>query len=99
MGLDMYLNGYWRKHPDLHGYIVNEFAGGVDECQRVSLTCDDLERVLNATLENTLPTTTGFFFGQSCSEDRDETIKILQEAIAWLSEDGFGRTMYYQASW
>jgi len=25
--------GYWRKHPNLHGYIVQEFAGGVDECQ------------------------------------------------------------------
>jgi hypothetical protein len=25
--------GYWRKHPDLHGYIVETFADGVDACQ------------------------------------------------------------------
>ena len=29
--------GYWRKHPNLHGYIVQEFADGVDECQRGDL--------------------------------------------------------------
>jgi hypothetical protein len=21
--------GYWRKHPNLHGYIINTFAEGV----------------------------------------------------------------------
>jgi len=26
--------GYWRKHPDLHGYIVKEFAEGKDDCSR-----------------------------------------------------------------
>jgi hypothetical protein len=24
--------GYWRKHPNLHGYIVQTFADGTDEC-------------------------------------------------------------------
>jgi len=24
--------GYWRKHPNLHGYIVQTFADGKDEC-------------------------------------------------------------------
>ena len=23
---------YWRKHPNLHGFIVQTFADGVDEC-------------------------------------------------------------------
>ena len=27
--------GYWRKHADLHGYIVKTFAKGVDECQKI----------------------------------------------------------------
>ena len=110
MGLDMYLEGvnedgtknelgYWRKHPDLHGFFVKEFAGGVDECQKIPLTVDDLKKALNATVENTLPSTSGFFFGESQPEDCAETIKILSEAIKWVSEDGFARTIYYQASW
>jgi hypothetical protein len=110
MGLDMYLCGvnedgsgeklgYWRKHPDLHGFFVQQFAGGVDECQKIPLTVDNLKQALNATVEGTLPTTSGFFFGQSMAEDRGETIKILEEAIKWLSKDGFARTVYYQASW
>ena len=114
MGLDMYLRGvqessvtgtgdkelgYWRKHPNLHGFFVNEFANGVDECQKIPLTVDDLKKTLNATVENTLPETSGFFFGTSMPEDREETIKILTEAIKWASEDGFARTVYYRASW
>lgn len=110
MGLDMYLCGtqeggnskelgYWRKHPDLHGFFVKEFAGGVDECQKIPLSVDNLKATLNATVEGTLPSTSGFFFGQSMAEDREPTIKILQEAIKWVSEDGFARIVYYQASW
>ncbi len=110
MGLDMYLCGteedngsselgYWRKHPDLHGFFVKEFAGGVDECQKIPLTADDLRKTLNAVVEGTLPTTTGFFFGTSQSEDREPSIKILEDAIKWVTEDGFARIVYYQASW
>ncbi len=110
MGLDMYLCGveesrletelgYWRKHPDLHGFFVQTFANGVDECQRIPLTVDNLKATLNATVEGTLPPTSGFFFGESRPEDREDTIKILQAAIKWVSEDGFARTVYYQASW
>ena len=29
--------GYWRKHPNLHGYIVNNFADGEDNCQSIFL--------------------------------------------------------------
>ena len=29
--------GYWRKHPNLHGYIVQTFVGGKDECQEIYL--------------------------------------------------------------
>lgn len=110
MGLDMHLKGvdedgtdvelgYWRKHPDLHGFFVNEFGGGVDECQRIPLLLNDLIRALETTKANKLPKTTGFFFGQSQAEDKPETIKILEKAIKWVSEDGFRRTVYYRASW
>ena len=32
--------GYWRKHPNLHGYIVNTYAEGKDECQEIYLDAE-----------------------------------------------------------
>ena len=108
MGLDMYLNGdddgsvtalgYWRKHPDLHGFIVIAFAGGVDECQEIPLTKENLEMVLKATEQDKLPHTTGYFFGTSFPEDKPETIEIISAAIKWLNESP-GRKVFYRASW
>ena len=40
--------GYWRKHPNLHGYIVENFAGGVDECQEIFLTPGDIADIIKA---------------------------------------------------
>ena len=37
--------GYWRKHPDLHGYIVEKYADGRDECQEIELSANDLEDI------------------------------------------------------
>lgn len=93
--------GYWRKHPNLHGYIVNTFADGVDECQEVDLSKEDLERILEAVEADTLPHTEGFFFGVSTAEDKPETIQILKNALKWLAtlEDGISKSVHYQASW
>jgi hypothetical protein len=109
MGLDMYLNGvegddvetelgYWRKHPDLHGFIVGTFASGVDECQKIPLTTEDIALVLAAVTKDILPTTTGFFFGVSSPEDKDDTLRIFHRALDWMSEDP-ARQVFYQASW
>lgn len=51
--------GYWRKHPDLHGYIVETFAEGVDECQEIALSVANLEQTLAASEADQLPPTTG----------------------------------------
>jgi len=109
MGLDMYLMGfdngvecelgYWRKHPDLHGYICREFADGVDECQRIPLTKDNMRVILAATRAGDLETTTGFFFGESRPEDAEHTIAIFEKALKWKAEDPFVREVVYQASW
>lgn len=37
---------YWRKANWLHGYIVNTFANGVDECQDIPLVKADVENIL-----------------------------------------------------
>ncbi len=114
MGLDMYVFGhnaneanqdyvgeglaYWRKHPNLHGYIVKTFADGVDECQRIPLTVEQIDQTIAAVRANALPHTDGFFFGVSCCADNNNTTEKLQAVKAWLLEHP-GCIVYYQASW
>jgi len=96
--------GYWRKHPDLHGYIVQTFAGGKDECQDINLTCPNRIRMTIAAVKaRKLPHTEGFFFGVSdASPERiAEDIRIFESALAWCEaeEPGVVRTLTYRASW
>lgn len=93
--------GYWRKHPNLHGYIVQTFADGVDECQRIELSLEDLSKILDAVKRDELPHTEGFFFGQSRSEYKDESVDTLERAIGWLKtkNEGVTKTVVYKASW
>jgi hypothetical protein len=93
--------GYWRKHPDLHGYIVQTFADGVDECQDIDLDADAIRDIIGAVKNRRLPKTTGFFFGES-DESRDaETLEILYKALEWLEtkDEKSSRSIVYQASW
>jgi hypothetical protein len=94
--------GYWRKHPDLHGFIVQTFAEGKDECQRIPLDEKQLRQTLDAVLAEALPHTEGFFFGQSQSSDKGDSLKQLKAAIEWLMTEekkGVSRSVYYRASW
>jgi len=102
--------GYWRKHPNLHGYIVEHFASGVDKCQEIYLTAIDLNRIIKAVKEKKLPLTTGFFFGKSqeSDEEMNNDLKILEAALSWVldrPEDNEKtsipetRLVIYQASW
>jgi hypothetical protein len=93
---------YWRKHPNLHGFIVQTFAEGKDDCEPIELDVEDLERVLVAVKADELPRTEGFFFGKSRPEDREPTIAVLEKAIAWLcnrNPDGQCKFVVYRASW
>ncbi len=93
--------GYWRKHPDLHGYIVNTFASGKDNCQDIELGLYSLENILQAIKDDKLPFTEGFFFGKSLPEDGQSSMTIIKNAINWLAteEDGTVRYVIYRASW
>lgn len=95
--------GYWRKHPNLHGYIVQTFAGGEDECQRIPLTENDIENIIAAVRERRLPHTDGFFFGTSDNTEDEAAvdIKIFEDALAWLKapDKKHWRDVIYQASW
>ena len=96
--------GYWRKHRKLHGYIVNTFANGVDECQEIPLEAPDLRNIAKAVREKNLPYTTGDFFGndefvKEEEERREEHAQVLEHAAEWLDSGDWKRTVYYRASW
>jgi len=47
--------GYWRKHPDLHGFIINRFADGEDHCQKICLAPKDIGEIITAIRSDSLP--------------------------------------------
>ena len=98
-----YSLGYWRKHPNLHGYLVERFANGVDECQRIGLVAKDMKQIIQAVKDRQLPDTTGCFFGESDDTPAEiaDDIKIFEDALAWLEtkERDVWRSVSYRASW
>ena len=99
---------YWRKHPNLHGYIVQAFNEGKDDCRPIELTPKDLNQIADAIEKNELPYTEGCFFGSSEDHEggKKENIKIFRDAAAWLDkklvegiQDGDWFSIHYEASW
>jgi hypothetical protein len=102
---------YWRKANAIHKWFVDNCQDGIDECQR-SKTIEkeqmvELLELVNAVLlqpscaENTLPSTSGFFFGgtdydQYYMEDMKNTKEILEDVIKNWDEDA---EYFYQSSW
>jgi hypothetical protein len=97
--------GYWRKHPNLHGYIVQTFAEGRDECQEIELSLEDLEKIIEAIKAKELPKTEGFFFGSSDGSETEEDLEIFAKAVVWLTHLNpahtrkYWYTVIYHASW
>jgi hypothetical protein len=94
---------YWRKHPNLHGYIVETFAGGVDDCRPVLLDEDAILRILRAVENDELPHTEGFFFGTSekSAAQMAEDVAVFEAALIWLKTERPNeiRSLRYEASW
>lgn len=104
---------YWRKHPNLHGFIVDTFDNGVDECQRIHLDKDDLDKIIVALETDAMygEPVTGFFFGRSYfpgekdefgsyEEQKAYDIEVFTKARDWLLTEGKEwRSVVYQASW
>jgi hypothetical protein len=100
--------GYWRKHPDLHGAIVNTFADGNDDCQPIELNEADIYTIIQMIKNNELPDTKGFFFGTSAKIGEDyyqeqvtSDIEIFENALKWYKQKDKSYTRYvvYKASW
>jgi len=90
--------GYWRKHYDLHRYIVDTFAEGVDECQDIELNQSDLIKLISD-----IRTMIFIEYRGSISDDdrRQEDLSVFTRALLWLQarEDRCIRSVVYVASW
>ena len=94
---------YWRKHHDLHGWMENLYRakGGTKEsfnCVPVRLTIEDLNLLESAILGNSLPQTTGFFFGDNPPDEESKMhdMEFIGKAKAIISS---GDAVYYDSWW
>lgn len=102
--------GYWRKANQIHAWITDNCADGVDECQRVYISKSKAEELVSickqviaqpSLANELLAPRMGFFFG---SDEIDEwyindlvrTVEIFEKL---LSNPELAESIYYQASW
>jgi hypothetical protein len=85
---------YWRKHPNLQGWMekLAEFNG--DELE---LTWEDIDDLEKAVKKRKLPTTSGFFFGNPNDDYYyDHDLEFIKNARAELF---LGLKVFYNSSW
>lgn len=93
---------YWRKHPDLHGWMRDLFhdKGGKSETafngDVVFLTVDDVENLRTAIIDEKLPYTSGFFFGESEGRAKEKDLEEVDKMLKALEN---GSSIYYTSSW
>lgn len=92
---------YWRKHPDLHGWMENLYRdkGGSApsfNCVPVALTASDLDCLEADIRARRLPQTEGFFFGDSDGSETDDDLSFVAKARQAITA---GLTVYYTSWW
>lgn len=92
---------YWRKHPNLHGWMERLYRekGGTDDsfnCANLQLTADDLDRLEAAIRERRLPATDGPFFGESDGSETEDDLQFVAKARDALAA---GLTVFYTSWW
>lgn len=109
--------GYWRKANHIHQWFVDVVQNKVDDCGEYNVSENQLKQLLetckevllakdNEVSSKLLPTSSGFFFGNTdyndyYYEDIEDTIKIVED-IFELDEDGqlyLDADVYYHSSW
>ena len=94
---------YWRKHHDLHGWMQNLYhdKGGRESsfnCIPVLLKMEDLARLQKDIIDNNLPKTSGFFFGNNPPDEESQRQDLNFVADAML-EIAQGKKVYYDSWW
>lgn len=103
---------YWRKHPNLQGWMENRWnergcPGKRDEpnglglsefnCIALELNSKDLDELEIAIKNDTLPETTGFFFGNNSDEEyKEDDLAFIKKAREALDA---GLPVFYDSSW
>ncbi len=92
---------YWRKHPNLHGWMQNlyDMKGGTSpdfngDC--VVLDILDLDNLEGDIKNGNLPDTSGFFFGQSQPDEEETDLEFVKKAREEIKN---GNTVYYTSWW
>jgi hypothetical protein len=120
MGLDMYAYtaakggsedtrelAYWRKHPNLHGWMERLWEHKLNLEGRenphnfngieLELTWEDIGQLEKDVNEGKLPTTTGYFFGDPSDEYyKPKDLEFIKNARAELF---LGLKVFYNSSW
>jgi hypothetical protein len=92
---------YWRKHPNLHGWMERLYRekGGEDDsfnCVNLLLTRADLDALEDAICSHRLPPTSGFFFGESDGSEVDDDLHFIAKAREAIAA---GLTVFYSSWW
>ena len=97
---------YWRKHPNLHGWMAQLWLRREGNALRetdnfngieLELTAEDLDELELAVKNNELPATSGFFFGDGADDYyKPSDLKFIQAARA---EMFLGLKVFYNSSW
>ena len=92
---------YWRKHPNLQGWMEELYheKGGEEEfnCVDVELTLEDLDALEQSLDESALPETVGFFFGADSGDYyAEQDREFIREARAAIKQ---GYTVVYNSWW
>jgi hypothetical protein len=92
---------YWRKHPNLHGWMENLYyskGGNMDSfnCTNLLLNIDDLNNLEYDISNNNLPQTGGFFFGTTNGDEVEDDLQFVRNAKEAIAE---GYSVYYSSWW
>lgn len=92
---------YWRKHPNLHGWMERLYrakGGSMDSfnCTTVRLESEDIDTLEQAVKNNALPETAGFFFGVSEPVRTADDLAFIAKARAAIAD---GLVVFYDSWW